>query len=152
MAYILSNLHMMKFYSNCTFLNSKVASNTTLFDGLPLPCANCTLMSSATFMVSDLSHNTTLGLTNECLALESKKQETTLIPSSNSNKIKLYPNLITLVFAINPPWSKYCLTLGQSLAQCLASLQLKHFTLVMSLGFFRTKPSPLFCGFFSHFL
>ncbi len=59
MAYILSNSHIMKFYSNFTSLSSKVASNTTLFDGFPLPCANCTLMGSATFMVSFKSQHHT---------------------------------------------------------------------------------------------
>ncbi len=116
MAYILSNSHIMKFYSNFTSSTSKVASNTTLFDGLPLLCASYTLIGSTTFVVSHLSHNTTLWPTNECVALESKKQKTTLIPTLNLNKIKLDPNLIKKKFAINPPWSKSYLTLGQSLA------------------------------------
>jgi hypothetical protein len=83
-------------------LHSKTAPNTTSFVGVTTPCAKWTLMGLATFVASHLSHFTTLGLTNECVALESKRHNTPLIPTLNLNRIKLEPNLTTLAFVTNP--------------------------------------------------
>jgi hypothetical protein len=102
MASMPSKVQIMKFFTNFALSHSKTPPNTTSLVSIVAPCANWTLMGLATFVTTHSSHTTVLGLTNECVILESKRHNNPLIPTLNLNKIKSRPNLATLAFAIIP--------------------------------------------------
>ncbi len=102
MASMPSKAQTMKFFANFTLLHFNMTPNTTLLASVVTVYVKWTLMGLATFVATHQSCFTTFGLIKKCVAPNSKRHNTPLVPTLNLSGIKLGPNLATLAFVTNP--------------------------------------------------